>query len=190
VGATLKMKGIPVVSPAPQTFDQIGKNNIHILEKVIYEGKVSSVIPNFLVSNVNHENVVFVIKELCCINNQKIESGSEDSQPIILKNVLLCAKKRLKEDITDIKVIFTQRNPSEFEQSHNGTWFFSTEIENLAEKSEQLFNTFVSIKPVAVTLELLKSFASNLFNEEKVKRLQNEGLTVDTIIKELEAQIN
>src|SRR4030095_3047731 len=91
IGAPLKInKGVAIVSPAPQIVAQ--KETIHLFEKVMYNDRLCNVIANFVSFNTRHEPIIFVIKELHCLDYAHSGLKVGDKKPIVIKNLIIHIK--------------------------------------------------------------------------------------------------
>lgn len=154
IGVPVKIKAhVAIVSPTglmiesePVTFEKNKKekeedpdawsakdsnsNIIHFFEKIIYEDKLSSVIPNFLSFQASYFPISFVIKELMCFdyNNSGLSDG--DNHQITLNNVII-SKYR-----SGIAILFNYNSSS---------YSFFEKISPVSMDSKELFERFANL---------------------------------------------
>jgi hypothetical protein len=200
IGVPVKVKAhVAIVSPTglmienePVTFEKDKKekeedpdtwstkdsnsNIIHFFEKIIYDDKLSSVIPNFLSFQTSYFPISFVIKELVCFdyNNSGLSDG--DNHQIILNNVII-SKYR-----SGIAILFNYNSSS---------YSFFEKISPVSINSKELFERFANLAVSQLEPNELGQFLakSNLL---KHCGLDKDGAysSIEEIVQGIELKIN
>ena len=187
IAAPLKIHDhVAIVSPIGlKTKDDI--INIHIFEKVMYEDKLSSIIPNFVSFQSSYSPITFVIKKLECFDYKNSSLGTVYSKPIFIENMIITISCTPTPNWYGVDAHVTV-----FFNYNNSTYSFSQEITDLSENSKKLFDQFnnlraLELKPSDLN-ELLKK--SNLFKHCGLGDTNSDYVSLEHIIELIESQIN
>lgn len=155
--------------------EQSKSNIIHFFEKIVYEDKLSSVIPNFISFQSSYFPIIFVFKELVCFdyNNSRIDDG--DNHKIILKNVIVFNYQG------NITVLFDYGD---------SVYSFSQKVDNLWKNSKELFKQFTDLPASKLDVESFNQLLakSNLLKycglDENIKR------SLEIIVHDIELKMD
>lgn len=155
---------------------------IHVFEKITYEDKLSSIIPNFMSFHYSFFPITFTIKDLNCFdyNNSKLSGNNKDL--IAIKNMII-SKYPLRPGVSMIIVLFNY---------DNSIYSFSREIEDLYGTGKKLFDQFNNLparelKPDDLN-HLLKE--SNLFKHCGLDNVNSDYVSLEKIVELIESRIN
>jgi hypothetical protein len=192
IGIPLRIKAhTAIVSPT-----QSADIDIHIFEKITYEDKLSSVIPNFISFNAKTGVTVFVIKELQCGNYIESTLSADDRNPLRIENMLIVIQTNLttpvgnREEIS--KTFFVEALFSFNEKIYRLS--NSLSVSPTQESSKMIFDSYEE-KPATgyvltefdfthgIVLRNLRSYLTK-------KKLYPTEITLSTIVNALEESID
>lgn len=179
---------VAIVSPAPQSVADIDKPTIHILENVSYQDNLSSIIPNFASFNTRYQRIIFVIKELQCLDGQYLKLDKGENKPIILNNVIIKiapaagAEYYFDLDIS-IDVAFTYNNRD---------YAVSKRVNQIQDNMRVLFGAFEEEKIEPVAAKDMQAVAEKLIGKVGIAKLtkENKEITLSSMVGYFEQLMN
>ena len=179
IGSPLEInEGVAIVSPAPQVAAQ--KETIHVFEKVIYNDQLYAIIANFVSFNARYEPIIFVIKELHCLDyaHSGLEVG--DKKPIVIKDMVIYIKgfgSNYLDVAIDVVFSFNNVNYSCME-----------EINNL-QGSNELFKKFKAMSFSSIAQPRFDRLAEVLIGRTAMKSFEKNEISLPRIIEYFENKV-
>jgi hypothetical protein len=181
---------VAIVSPAPQSVEDIDKPTIHVLENVSYQDTLSSIIPNFASFNTRYQRIIFVIKELYCLDGQYLKLDDGKNSPILLKNVIIkiAPADSLQGQYggymdASIDVAFTYNNRD---------YAISKRVNAIQDNMKGLFDAFEEEKIEPVAAKDMQSVAEKLIGKVGIAKLarENKAITLPSMVGYFEQLMN
>jgi len=191
VAVPVKIKDhVAIASPAPQTLVGLEKPTIHVFEKMFYQDSLSSIIPNFVSFNTRYQRIIFVIKELHCLDGQYLKLGVGGNKPIEIKDLIIQIAPaesfqyhpRAYVDIS-IDVVFSYRG---------NDYSISRRVNRLQKNMDKLFDAFKNEKCEPVTSEQLAQLGEKIIGKSGIAQLtrENKEITLPSMVEYFEKTID
>ncbi len=190
----INKKYVAFVSPSiPNSIQE--DESIHIFEKIIYEEKLSSIITNFISFNSSYTPIIFVIKNLECLNYRNSGLAVGDHEPITIENMIIKIQgyKRYHPESSnkldaDVDIIFS---------CNNQNYSLSKTIPGIADNyddwkrnSTDAFYQFDRAPATLITPEILQDLALKILGTQNTQELKDQTLTLPDIVKQIEKRID
>jgi len=182
IGVPLKInKGVAIVSPAPQIVAQ--KETIHLFEKVMYNDQLCNVIANFVSFNTRHEPIIFVIKELHCLDYAYSGLKIGDKKPIVIKDIIIHIKGSGTGHFLDVTthVIFSL-NSINYSLVHT---MIELQNNNISALFKQLCNRVISV----VNRSEFNRLAEVIVGRAAMKNFEKNEISLPRIIEYFENKV-
>jgi len=190
VAVPLKIKDhVAIASPVPQSVTEINKPAIYIFENISYQDNLSSIIPNFVSFNTRYQRIIFVIKELHCLDGWYLKLDHGGNKPIVLNNVIIkIAPASSQHDSApfmnvSIDVAFT----------YNGRdYAISERIDYLQYYLRDLFDAFEEEKIEPIVAQDMPALAEKLIGKVGIAKLEKENkeITLSSMVGYFEQIMN
>ncbi len=184
IGIPLKIKAhVAIVSPTQST-----DTDIHIFEKIIYQDRLSSIIPNFISFNVKKSLTLFAIKKLECLDYENSQLGDEYTDLISIENMIIAIKEGQLFDKIYALACFNFK-----EKSFDLGADFEIDV-NHKEISSIIFNTYhkKTAEPF-LSISRTKNYQNTLhkyLKEKKILPPLKGGIKLVNLITKLESTID
>jgi hypothetical protein len=168
---------VSVISPTENKTTK-DNNSIHIFEKIISDGYLSSLIGNFISLNISYSTITFVIKQLTCLNTENSGYMIDNKQPVDVNNVIIHIKsdRSSKGSLDTFVIILFNFN--------NETYSYRKSFADL-EHNESFWDIAENFPFTPLDNDQLNIMAKTILNTSDLK-----SLTLSDIIEQLENQIN